>query len=73
MFIKRLFDFSAALFGLMVFFPVLLILAVLIKIKMPGPVFFSQDRVGQYGKLFTMVKFRTMTVDHGGSTISVRG
>ncbi len=40
---------------------------------MPGPVFFTQNRVGKDGKLFTMVKFRTMTINHGGSTISVKG
>ena len=85
MIIKRLFDFIAALIGLIVFLPLLLLLAVLIKFKMRSPVkgkasltgrnpaFFTQKRVGQQGKLFTMVKFRTMTVNHGGSSISVKG
>lgn len=40
---------------------------------MPGPIFFKQGRVGQFGNIFTMVKFRTMKVDHGGSSISVKG
>ena len=71
--IKRLFDFIASLLGLIVLFPVFLVIVFLIKIKMPGPVLFKQKRVGQHGKLFTMVKFRTMTVNHSGSSISVKG
>jgi len=40
---------------------------------MPGPVFFIQERVGQDGSLFKMTKFRTMSVGHGGSSISIKG
>lgn len=72
--LKFLFDRIMALFGLMVLWPVLLVVAILIKIKMPGgPAFFTQKRVGRNGKLFTMYKFRSMTVSHSGSSISVAG
>lgn len=70
---KRTFDILASIFGLIVFSPVFLVVAVLIKLNMPGPVFFRQIRVGKDAKLFLMVKFRTMNVGHGGNTISVRG
>jgi lipopolysaccharide/colanic/teichoic acid biosynthesis glycosyltransferase len=73
MLIKRLFDITASIFGLVVFTPVFLLLSILIKLKMPGPIFFRQNRVGKDAKLFRMVKFRTMKVNHGGSTISVKG
>ena len=74
MFIKSLFDRRASLFGLIFLFPVLIIISILIRIKMPGgPVIFKQKRVGQYGRLFTMYKFRSMTVAHSGSSISVKG
>lgn len=72
--IKSLFDKTASFFGLLFLWPVLLVVAFLIKIKMPGgPIIFKQNRVGQHGKLFTMYKFRSMTVAHGGSSVSVRG
>lgn len=72
--LKFLFDRIASLLGILTLWPLLLIVAILIKIKMPGgPAFFIQKRVGRNGKLFTMYKFRSMTVHHSGSSISVKG
>lgn len=74
MILKWIFDRVVSLFGLLFLWPVLLFVAILIKIKMPGgPVFFVQKRVGLGGKLFDCHKFRTMTVKHNGSTVSVAG
>jgi len=71
---KYVFDRAMALIGLLVLWPILLVVAILIKVKMPGgPVIFEQKRVGRNGKLFTMYKFRSMTVGHGGSSVSVAG
>lgn len=71
---KFLFDRIFSLFGLLVLAPVLFVVAVLIKIRMPGgPAIFRQRRVGRNGKLFTMYKFRSMTVSHSGSSVSVAG
>lgn len=71
--LKWLFDRLVALIGLLVLWPVLLIVAVLVKVKMPGPVLFVQKRVGKEGRLFNCHKFRSMTVKHNGSTVSVAG
>ncbi|WP_288920414.1 sugar transferase [uncultured Prevotella sp.] len=66
---KYLFDRAVAFFGLVCLSPVFLIVAILIKKRMPGgPVIFKQKRVGQYGKLFTVYKFRSMKVAGGGRT-----
>lgn len=59
---KWIFDKIASLFGLLVLWPVFVIVAILIRLKMPGgAVIFKQQRVGKDGKLFTMYKFRSMT------------
>ena len=74
MFLKLLFDRVVSLFSLIFLSPILLVVGILIRIKMPGgPVIFKQKRVGQHGKLFTMYKFRSMTVSHSGSCVSVKG
>lgn len=51
----------------------MLILAIFIKIRMPGPVIFKQIRAGRHGKPFKIYKFRTMIINHEGGTISVKG
>lgn len=74
MILKFLFDRIVAFVGLLFLWPIILITAILIKIKMPGgPVFFVQKRVGKDGELFNCHKFRSMTVAHGGSSVSVAG
>ena len=60
LFFKRLFDLVASIIMLVVLSPVFLILAIAIKIDSPGPVFYRQERVTQYGKMFRIHKFRTM-------------
>lgn len=72
--LKFLFDRLVSLIGLLFLWPLLIVVAILIKIKMPGgPAIFTQKRVGKDGKLFTCHKFRSMTMKHSGSTVSVAG
>lgn len=60
---KRLFDIFASSVGLLVLAPLFAIVAIMIKMDSPGPVFFRQERVGRRGELFRIHKFRTMVVD----------
>lgn len=62
---KRIIDLLFSLIGLIILILPFAIIALLIKIKMPGPVFFMQFRVGKEGKLFKLFKFRTMSVAPG--------
>lgn len=73
--LKRLFDALAAGAGLVVLAPLFLVLAILIKLDTPGPVFYRQRRVGLHGRHFRIFKFRTMSVQQapGAAEITVAG
>jgi lipopolysaccharide/colanic/teichoic acid biosynthesis glycosyltransferase len=73
MFLKRVFDIFVSFFGLIILSPLFIIIAILIKLTMPGPVLFRQKRAGKHGKPFIICKFRTMTIDHDRSPISIKG
>lgn len=72
---KRLFDLSLSLVGLMILLPVLVLVAAAVWVASGRPVFFHQERIGRNGRPFTLVKFRTMAVidREGGTSITVRG
>lgn len=63
--VKRSLDLVVVAYVLLLFAPIGLIIALLIKLDTPGPVFFSQDRIGAGNRLFKILKFRTMRVEHG--------
>jgi lipopolysaccharide/colanic/teichoic acid biosynthesis glycosyltransferase len=70
MILKRIFDIVASAMGLLLLMPVLLVVAVMIRLDSRGPVFFRQERMGRGGRPFLIHKFRTMRVDHGGPELT---
>jgi lipopolysaccharide/colanic/teichoic acid biosynthesis glycosyltransferase len=60
---KRLFDLSVAALALLVLWPLMLLIAVIVKLDSPGPVFYRQERIGRFGVPFRIHKFRTMAQD----------
>jgi lipopolysaccharide/colanic/teichoic acid biosynthesis glycosyltransferase len=73
--IKRICDVLLVLLAAPLVAPLVLIVAVAVKVDSSGPVFFRQERVGRFGRPFRIVKFRSMNVDHGtgGLKITARG
>ena len=67
-FAKRLVDISVSLMGLVVTSPIFVLTGLVVKLTSPGPVFFTQERVGQGGRVFRMCKFRSMRVDAEAKT-----
>lgn len=61
--IKRLFDIVASLVLMILFFPIMIIIGLLIKLDSKGPILYKQERVTQYGKIFLIKKLRTMYVN----------
>lgn len=72
--IKRCIDFLGSLIGIIILSPVFLIIAFMIKVSSEGPVFFKQERLGKDGKVFKIIKFRTMIVnaEHMGDGLRVK-
>ncbi|MEC1696772.1 sugar transferase [Schinkia azotoformans] len=63
LFVKRLMDVLGSGFGILVTFPLFIIVIILIRVTMPGPIFFKQERIGMNKKPFKILKFRSMKVD----------
>ena len=73
MFLKPLFDRTVALVGLLLLWPVLLVIALLVRVKVGKPVFFVQERIGKEGKPFKIHKFRTMEEGCDESPVTIAG
>jgi len=63
LFIKRCIDFFGSLFGIILILPLLIVISLSVKFTSKGPIFFRQERLGKKGKVFKIVKFRTMVVN----------
>jgi lipopolysaccharide/colanic/teichoic acid biosynthesis glycosyltransferase len=72
-FLKEIFDRSISAVALILLFPFLALIALLILIYSGYPVIYRQERVGKYSRIFTIFKFRTMTLNSSSNTISVKG
>ena len=71
---KRLFDFVVSCLGLIFFSPLLVAIFLLNKLIYPSsPAIFKQNRIGYKGEMFTIYKFRTMAINHSGSSVSIAG
>ena len=73
MFPKPLFDRTVSFIGLLFIWPLLLVIALLVRVKIGRPVFFVQERIGKGGKPFKIHKFRTMEVGYDESPVSIAG
>lgn len=73
MLLKPLFDRIVSFVGLLLIWPVLLVIALLVRVKIGRPVFFVQERIGKDGKPFKMHKFRTMEEGYDESPVSMAG
>src|SRR5262245_45236657 len=70
--LKRVLDIVGSAFGLLLLAPVLVTVAMIVKLDSAGPVFFRQERIGQRGRPFRIFKFRSMVADPGGPALTVR-
>ena len=73
MLLKPVFDRIVSFIGLLIIWPLLIVIALLVRVKIGKPVFFVQERIGKGGKPFKIHKFRTMEVGYDESPVSIAG